>query len=343
MPTLHIANTQFEWELKNRSDLRNSFSAHPLHTQLQFLPFLYAPPEDSVLLFHQPVGDYFEHLRQIRPHLPKAVYYDALNLENIHTIESWGASAAIEKWAQQNQLFYPSPAISIAKKVAAKSFSFAHTPKLKRGVALHNKNTLLPWLEEDFWPKVIKTNYETAGRGNLILPCKTALHYEEILKFCQQEWANGLPVIGEPWVKRAIDFSTQWQIDSSILFMGATIMECNQRGSYRKSIITQKTPFDLATHKQMAMPLLEKILKLGYFGPIGIDGFTFSSGQHITEVNPRKTMGWVALKLSQNLHSELSIEMTSPNEAKCPLLPFQVQGLKPFKLQLDLMKSALLN
>ncbi|MCB1109268.1 MAG: hypothetical protein KDK44_06390 [Chlamydiia bacterium] len=343
MPTLHIANTQFEWELKNRSDLKNSFSAHPLHTQLQFLPFLYAPPEDSVLLFHQPVGDYFDHLHQIRPHLPKAVYYDTLNLENIDTIESWGASAAIENWAKKNQLIYSTPAISIVKMVTAKSFAFENTPKLKKGAALHNKSALFTWLEEDFWPKVIKTNYDTAGRGNRILPCKTALHDEEILTFCQREWTRGQPVIGEPWVKRTIDFSTQWQIDNSIKFLGSTLMECSERGSYLKSTITKEVAFDLAAHKQMAMPLLEKILKLGYFGPIGIDGFTFSGGQHITEVNARKTMGWVALQLSQILHCDLSIEMTSPNDAQCPLLPFQVQGLKPFKLQLDLMKSALLN
>ena len=50
---------------------------------------------------------------------------------------------------------------------------------------------------------------------------------------------EGHPLIGEPWVKRLLDFSTQWVISKTgaITYLGATLMENKSRGQYEKKLI----------------------------------------------------------------------------------------------------------
>ncbi len=338
MPILHIANTQFERELLCPSELKASFSSQSFHIQLQFLPFLYASPEDFVLLFHKPDKHYFESLKQIRPAYPKPIYFDELNLDGITHIESWGASLAIQAWAGKHHIKYRIPDLAIVKQLAAKSFTFSQVPKLPNAKALHSEEKLNAWLDLDFWPKVLKANYGTAGRGHRIIQCKTALHLQDLLKFCHQEWQRGDAVIGEPWVEKQCDYSSQWTIGQTIEYLGSTIMECNRFGTYRGSQVSKDSFFD------MHMPLLEQAKKLGFFGQIGIDGFTYDGGEHITEINPRKTMGWVALELSRILKQpQLKMTFVKSKDAQTPLLPFQVDGLPLFKMQLDLMNAAMVN
>ena len=331
MPTLHIANTQFEWELTHHCQLQSFFNGHPFHVQLQFLPFLYASAEDYVLLFHKPDQKYFDDLAKIRPNHPKPLYFDKANFDVITTVESWGASRAIGAWAKKNQLEYPIPDLSIVKQISAKSFTFSHVPNLPNAIALQSEKELYAWLSLDFWPKVLKANYGTAGRGLRIIQCKTALHLDELTKFCQCQWENGDAVIGEPWLDRQKDFSTQWLIKDGVEYLGSTLMECNAFGTYKGSTLTNTSFAD--EHE----PLLKKVQQLGFYGHLGIDGFTHKDGLHITEINPRKTMGWVAIQLAKRVKLEnLSIRFVKPQKASHPLLPFQVEGLPPFKMQLDL-------
>ena len=344
--TLHIANTQFEWELLQTKtiSLKTSFYRHPLHRQLQFLPFLYAHPDDAVLLFCKPSDDYWLALKRIRKAYPRPIYYDQLQLDGCSAIESWGFSQSIANFAKKHRLQYPHPSFEITKQVTSKLFSFSNTPKLPNSLALHEKKDLDGWFELDVWPKVIKVCFETAGRGFKIIQCKTALHYNEALQFCEKEWIQGRPLIGEPWVERTSDFSSQWHIGNEINFTGFTSMECSELGTYQKTSTGTKTFAFLDAHFEIAKQILEKMKKLGYFGMVGFDGFTYDCQLHpINEINPRKTMGWVALKLANILNNKLSIQFVSARKAKQPLLPFQVRGSQPFKLQLDLRLSSMIN
>ena len=334
MGILHVVNTQFEWECSTAThiDLKKSFLIHPNHVQYQFLAFLYGKPEDYVLLTHEPEPTYWDQLKKIRPDHPKPTYIDDLQ-PDITYIESWGASRLIDTWATLHDLTYVHPDESVVSEVGSKEFSFVHSPQLPDSALIKNAQELQRWGEDSTFPKVLKTSFGAAGRGHQILQCKTALHCSKTIDFCDKEWSAGRPIIGEPWVDRLCDFSTQWMISKSqIHYLGCTKMECDHRGMYRGTqLITHALP-EAQYQQEVAYPILKIMQNMGFFGQVGIDGFIYDQTilHPINEINPRKTMGWLAMQLGKPISS------VPAKKSRHPLLPFYVQGLAPFKLQLDL-------
>ena len=68
------------------------------------------------------------------------------------------------------------------------------------------------------------------------------------------------PLIGEPWVERVMDFSTQWQSGSLI---GVTLFENEPNGTYKGTFAGDVEPWALEEHLAVAKPLVEKIKHLG--------------------------------------------------------------------------------
>ncbi|NDE00098.1 hypothetical protein EB008_07425, partial [bacterium] len=107
------------------------------------------------------------------------------------------------------------------------------------------------------------------------------------------------PCLLEPWFERTLDFSTQWIVEAShIEYLGDTHLLVASGGGYRGTeigcISIEKTYLDL--HFGEVYPLLEMIQKMGFRGNVGIDAFVHKEGfVPICEMNPRKTMGYVAL------------------------------------------------
>ena len=107
-------------------------------------------------------------------------------------------------------------------------------------------------------------------------------------------------MIGEPWVERILDFSTQWK-DGQLV--GVTIFENEPNGTYKGTYAGVVEEWALEDHLRVALPLIEKMGKMGYGGHIGIDAFIYLwEGERrlhpIVEINGRKTMSWVALQLA---------------------------------------------
>ncbi len=137
-------------------------------------------------------------------------------------------------------------------------------------------------------------------------------------KFAEQEFAEGRPLIAEPWVERKLDFSTQWIIDKKIDFLGATICISDQRGKYNSNrvgdlpfLFGKYFPF-LEIHKEKVFPILQKMALLGYFGNVGIDAMIWGNDQlhPVVEINARKTMGWVALEISKRRFPKQTIALS---------------------------------
>lgn len=334
---LHIANTHFEWECSTKTSkkLKDSFLIHPNFVQLQFLPFLYGDSSDYVLLTHEPDPTYWDLLKQFRNNHPKPVYIND-TIPKVTRIDSWGPSQLITDWANQHNILYMCPNHSAVCEVSSKEFSFLHSPQLADAMLIKNLADLLQWGSGNNYPKVLKTSFGVAGRGHQIVPCKTALHCEKTRNFCEKEWLAGRPIIGEPWVNRLWDFSTQWMLSKSqIHYLGSTKMTCDHRGTYRSTELSTNEFPEAYFQQKTAYPILKRMLSMGFFGHVGIDGFVYNEGalHPITDINPRKTMGWLAMQLNA------PISIVSSAYAKHPLLPFSVVGMKPFKLQLDLSEN----
>jgi hypothetical protein len=271
MGFLHIANTNFEDELQGKIGSLNS-----VLLQLQFLPLLYADPEDGIGVTHWPVGDFKAKFHLLsEKHLP------------YQEVKSWGASKEISKWAKERGMKYPIPPWEVVRKVNSKEYSFNVAPKLAGAQLLHTPEEIAQWISVTPGPKVLKSCFGVSGRGHAHLPCNP-----------KKIEALGLPAIGEPWVERTLDFSTQWNISEEIEFLGATICVCDQWGKYRENWVGNLMIPHLDEHKDVALPILEQMKELGFFGNVGIDAFIYDRDKlhPVVEINARKTMGYVALK-----------------------------------------------
>ena len=291
MGLLHITNTNFEWELRQKTivPLQPSLEQCPISLQLQFLPLLYAKAEEGIGVTAFP-GLPFSSVHPL--HLLS-------NPGSHEKVESWGASLSVQVWAKKHRLAYEMPAWGVVQKVNSKAFSFSESPPLKNATLLYSEKEVEQWVCSVRGPKVLKSCFGTAGGGHLLTPFSP----ERFLSFIKRE---GFPLIGEPWVNRLIDFSTQWIIskEGDILFLGETECVNDGRGQYRENRVGKVLAsylYFLEAHKEIAYGMLQKMKNLGYFGPVGFDAMLYEDEKlhPIVEINARKTMGFVALKLQQ--------------------------------------------
>ncbi|MES2616040.1 MAG: DUF455 family protein [Bdellovibrionota bacterium] len=132
---------------------------------------------------------------------------------------------------------------------------------------------------------------------------------------------DGLVV--EPWFNRVADFSSQLKIENNqVIYLGDTRLLTDNRGQYIGTLMGKKILYleeDIVKFlykvnfasilKQISLFVGDKLLQLGFGGPFGIDVFIFrdmNSPQgfrikFISEINPRFTMGRVALEISKRI------------------------------------------
>lgn len=294
MSVIHICNTFFENELESPLPSKGLVSwlrAHPVILQLQFLPILYAGKEDIILVSDPPEQEN-ERLRLLG------------TFEGRGKIENWGPSLAIAQWAKRKKIPYVIPDWEVVRTINSKIFSFLKSPRLPGAALLANEKEVLSWVEKSKCPKVLKTAYGTSGRGHFHLGKSRDLN-----SYLRRQFSQNLPVIGEPWVERVLDFSTQWIVSpGKNELLGATIIENRTNGSYLATYAgKQFLPFAWALEEHLIAvePLLNEISSLGFFGNLGIDAFVyiekgFEKLQPIVEINARKTMSWAALAVQRN-------------------------------------------
>lgn len=301
---LHIANTNFESELiaTKPTSVAALIQSHPIFMQLQFLPLLYAGPDDTVAVTHAPSS--FFH----RWHLLDEKHFDE------EAVESWGSSPSVAEWAKKKKLAYTMPKWEVVKQVNSKAFSFTESPKLPGAELIHTLAELGAWEQKIEGPKVLKTCFGVSGKGHLFLPSP------HMKKFAEQEFSQSRPIIAEPWVERKLDFSTQWMIhpDQTLEYFGATVCVNDQRGQYNANrvgdllfLFGEYFPF-LEVHKEKTIPILQKMARVGYFGNVGIDAMIWGNDQlhPVVEINARKTMGWALLEISKRRFPKQTIALS---------------------------------
>lgn len=276
MSRLHICNTFFERELEtsSRKPLTEWMRAHPIISQLQFLPLLYAGPDDHILVSDLP--DHPDprlcHIDHPPPNVP---------------LEHWGPSLAIAAWAKAHNIPYEIPPWDIVRKINSKIFSFTESPQLPHAELLETSKEIKAWIEKTPGPKVLKTPFGTAGAGHKVNPNVKQLYIG--------------PLIGEPWAERILDFSTQWKNGQ---LLAVTVFENEPNGTYKGTHPGTVDSWALEEHLAIAKPLVEKIAQMGYLGHVGIDAFIYLwAGKKrvhpVVEINARKTMSWVSLHMPE--------------------------------------------
>jgi uncharacterized ferritin-like protein (DUF455 family) len=168
---------------------------------------------------------------------------------------------------------------------------------------------------------IAKQSYGLAGQNSLRL-------WEPELLASQRQWleralANARPVVIEPWLERAVDFSIQLEMGERTLnLIGYTGLLSDPRGQFQGNwaspdfarrfpsqvtdLFRYRTDFSgelRRVYDGIRAVLQAELIQAGYVGPAGLDAFVYrtSSGAYrikpIVEINPRYTMGRLLLEL----------------------------------------------
>lgn len=349
MNTVHLSNTNFEFELRQKDvlSIQKGLGQHPVFLQLQFMPFLYADTEDTVLVTHQPPSDYWDRLLSLGwwdsvASFPKAINLDLLKKAS-GRLMTWGWSRQVAHWASEHGISYPIPPWEMIQKVNSKAFSFKHGTPLPGSCLLNNDKQLSLWLAKRETSLVLKSCFGVSGRGKFLIPRDKPIDENSLHLFCKKEWEHGLPIIGEPWVERVFDFSTQWKIEpeNEIRFIGATVMQNSALGAYQgtlsgsEELIFREYLSYLNEHKKSALMILEKMQKEGFYGNVGVDAMVYRKSNlssqlvlhPIVEVNARQTMSLIALWIQRRHFPNQAIKMSyaSLDEKLFGLLPNELE------------------
>jgi hypothetical protein len=348
MTIVHVANTDAEIEYANASlrTLEESWRKHPLCLQLQFLPLLYANPDESIAVTDYPEEEYLHSLLKTGwwpQGLPRFVLLKETAPFEGNECISWGLSLKVKAWAEVRKMAYLMPKDwETICLINSKAFSFRYSI-LPEACLIDSEEKLLQWFLKLEGDKVLKTCFGFSGNGNRVV--QGSFPSLKILSFCQKEWLQGRSVIGEPWLDRTMDFSTQWLIhpNKAIEFIGFTRFETDSKGVYQGTLAGPETLLFsddrsfLEQHRHAARKALEDIAGMGFFGFIGIDAFLYRDHKTksiclnpIVEINGRQTMSLVALLLQQKISPEKIVRM----EYKKNNLSFNSTSLLPQKLTL---------
>jgi hypothetical protein len=319
MQYVHLANTDFEFELSQPPGLdtiESTWNRFPICLQLQFLPLLFADEQDAIVVTQIPEAGFIEQFSYLTSggsrSLPSFIRLsDSPDLTPYDRCLSWGVSNKVREWAFNRGLPYLMPEWTVVREINSKSFSFNESPILEGASLLRNENELRAWLSATPGRKVLKTCFGMSGKGHHFLDSPSDL--KPTLAFCSKEWLLNRPLLGEPWVDRVFDFSTQWYLDPNegIRAIGSTICENNIKGVYEATLagpeeVLFKNYADfLREHKKVVIPLLERILRKGFFGFLGVDAFVYQKAggplslHPVVEINGRQTMSLAALRFQR--------------------------------------------
>jgi hypothetical protein len=171
---------------------------------------------------------------------------------------------------------------------------------------------------------VVKTAYGLAGHNAIRL-------WEPELLPAQRQWlihtlSHGWPLVVEPWLERALDFSVQLEMGPhSLELRGYTGLINDRKGQFlanwAATDCTQCLPATVADffpswpdilvhihrlYGEIFSLLAEELQRVGFIGPISIDAFVYRTAQGncrlkpVVEINPRYTMGRLTIKLMQH-------------------------------------------
>jgi hypothetical protein len=259
-----------------------------------------------------------------------------LHTRKILSFEPWGWSPAADEFFKPLKPYLLNPVEKHDRTPPTANgsiFSKAFAATIRENLSLDQVSTLKPAsiieaasalielrLKSPSSTVVFKAPFSASGRGMIRVK-------DDTLTEKDKSWISSVIdrhgfVLAEPWLDKRVDLSAHIDIDQEgvIKFLGVTRFWTDIRGQYQGHIIGR--PFDdLGSEflrlwhaengwhdklQKTAEQVGHEAFKAGYCGPLGIDAFVYmtDSGPDLRpmiEINPRWSMGRVALKISQRL------------------------------------------
>jgi len=217
--------------------------------------------------------------------------------------------------------------VELAREWAAENSQDWITPESLLGTALPNSDEAMELAEELLRRGnrvVVKAPLGTSGRG--MVRIFTAADHASARAWTERTVASQGAVVVEPWLDRLLDLSVQINVaeDGSVRVLGVTRFTTDSRGQYlgtllgdplraidtpmRRALVGPGRGWRMFEHlEEVGLFVGKHLAGLGHRGPAGIDALVYRDAvggirlKPIVEVNPRCTMGHIALALSRQL------------------------------------------
>lgn len=320
-PDVYLFNPEAEAEVRGLAPTR---PGRLIAEDLGVLPVFLAGRDDVVVVARRPSRAWLADLLVAGFEIPELV--DSPPDRRLGALRPWGWSPAVAarlgaRWDPRWEALYSKAwsaarlaewvAEPVAERVAGHREPHVCGPEVV-GVAC---GTLAAARSRD--PGVVKAPWSTAGRG-LRVGADDAW-VESVLRE-QGE------VVVEPWLDRVLDLSLQFTVATGggVTIDGWGVFRTDARGRYLGAVLGRRTdglPPDVTrflhgdgaeanrvvrTLVGMAEFLAPKMAALGFSGPAGLDALVYRDAdglrlKPLVEINPRVTMGRIALALERRI------------------------------------------
>ncbi|KMQ51521.1 hypothetical protein CHISP_1529 [Chitinispirillum alkaliphilum] len=297
-----------------------SFKSAAIRSAADEMTALFLPlgtEEDFILLKTQLPDEHFCYLQTAGLNLP-VPFSDKTNESNLRLLP-WGWDEETAELSRRLGDISPHPSIPSVRYVNSREFLSTISNSIPYGDTdsyfVQTRADLkhaLSVLENSF-PLVIKPNFGSSGFGFIHLKSKKDVDINQKSIFGYLE--NSAAVI-EPWRNRLTDTSSSINIEPDGSYSDLRHIRCivNRYGTFNGALLppveTSFSDSHLSTISDCIKALVPGILKAGYFGPVGIDSYTYldNNGQiqlsPVVEINARHVVSDIARSLQDKLCPE---------------------------------------
>lgn len=332
-PVVHWFNPNEE--LAMASSLGKDFQPKRIHALLEkdlaMVPIAWARRDDVVLVGEQPGREHLLRLKRhgvVIPELIRLGGEDDLMERKIGGLKPWAWGPVASALMSRYESVVPEGVDLPWKEYRsddATLFSKQYGLKLAElldeavGRFCQSKDEVLESVIEfaSDGDVLLKAPWSSAGRGHLRLPAGE--WSEASISWLDKILAQQCGVVVEPWLDKVLDFSAQYEVTKNgVRLVGMTRVINDPAGRYLGTFVHHKwtsgldpelTEFlfresDVMKLYKTEMPkLLESLLDGRFCGNFGVDAMVYRTSKRefklrkIVEVNPRMTMGRVALEM----------------------------------------------
>lgn len=335
----------------------DSPAAQQVKRDLALLPAFLARREDVVIVPELPPTEHRTRLLEAGIELPEFVASADLGTvaeRKLHELRPWArtpdAGSVIERMGlpcvlTAPELFSKSRHAELLGKLVSKSELPLLCPREVVGTVLHSSLEVRAWLGGDKVGEcVLKAPFSTAGRERLIRRCAEPLSESEA------EWIEATlrvqgELVAEPWLERLLDFSIQYDFrkEDGLRRRGLVVLGNTRQGQFKTATVadrftdfldeqTRRALFAGSSSRGFVVEFFEDVLEPalaalltehGYFGPLGVDAFLYREQGEVrlkplVEINPRFTMGRVAIELGRFTSSRAATTLTIQKASLVP-------------------------
>lgn len=330
---IHIFNpdTELTFE-KNSLNFTPGKSIVNFIYSLALLPALYAEEGDSIIL-----PDYDGH----SPDPSSLPFYALCNLKKLEVIPFKSVAAVIRKGAGENHKVSPwgwnKAIFHKLCRLGVPEYSLPDKNMIDRIRLLAHRSQTIKFFQQygELFPQCpsprmlttlselksvisegnnvcLKSPWSSSGRGVVF---SNSMEPERIMRWGDAIIRNQGGLMAEKVYPREKDFASEWIIkDGKAEFAGISLFKTSEKGKYSGNLLLPQNLIfeDLRKSTRWSDDILtiqrnfiDRNISPYYSGPVGIDMLSFSNGEinPCVEINIRRTMGHVALKVADTIYN----------------------------------------